>query len=1390
MDCTALAVYLKANLARVNNTFRFSRYSIMSFRSRLKKKNEYPFSKSLLHELSELFFCEGYKLYSGQNSLSLTAQFLGHFIIYYDSYATNQSAGLIRSSIRFNVKSAAREMNYIRECFEKVQCLKILVDVRYPLETPIHLFPFTKLKVLVIKKCPMGMVHGLRRLRRQLQTFVLNYSISIFDDAIVDCGADEATPEEWVCLDELDLSYNSMIEVKDARLSLVHSITKLDLSHNQLYEERTDLRELDKLLQINLGYNFLKHIPFFHAHTMGSIHTLILRNNNLSALDGIETLRQLAIVDLGYNCLDVHSILDHLDALHFLRSLQLTGNPLSYHKKHRQLTLSKLSHAIDVEIFVLDDITLSISEAKDFVKNFQLNTSYQSSLSSPSHLNYFSSSSSHSHSSSRGRRISSIRTIDLDETGSQRESVQIEDSRHRNEIKRKELLRTQVGPTWLSSQEDSPQRKIRPINRSKHKQTHHVLPTKALLDEATTSSCSKPNSPASVKQRRTLRKDSSLPESQQGYQIEALTEKYSPLQEFPDVINSEALLGDEACVKTPVNPEEGMLHVSPQIIDEAQYLVYSYDTDDEESQREQFFISLSGKRLYELNYEGKIIQEYDMNCLESAVQCEKRAISPPQQETRQILSLKFNYQRRDMRKREYIFEKAENFEVLIKKLKDISIENAKLYPLKSTYECLRCKSVYDKSQMLYSYSPEDNPIHNSSVINCPQCGSKQLTDDSKLSVNNQEFVESGTAFVKRMTPVEIRASVTPNFDMNSTLIANPKCNGEANHNIRRSNGVTKKESCYFSENKFNKYRSNSIPELVAPEENVESDYEKVLRRKESSSDVLTDTQSILDSAHLSSETDQLLKMSDVKSSEKVVGKGSFRRRDKQPYVQLSDSMIANDARGLTKTHVHQDEIFSNFRKPSSRRNTSSSPLEELQENSSHSDNDRRDSVQSVGSFIFPPRSSTGPEGIGLPFSFHDPSYIRHDFKLYIEVKLFENNTEEFFCQIRCTAVQTRLKDEFQCLLIISTQAAYICQVKGQEEYAPSEWLAKLVRIPLTNLFFIDIGLHGQTVQLEFNRVKNGSFVFITRDTLRTKIFVASLSGYVSKLKNGNLQRVGNDLQTIPNFRANVIGNESGIFSEKFVLGLRFYEIVRYTSDLIKTQRINKRSVHNTINGSKLVEFLIQRGEVSNIEEACSFLQTCIDCEMLSPVEPSAEPFNPEKNVYYRFFIDELEIDQPGATAINRDEIHLLNEIEDLEVYCLLYQVAYKYSSPEPDKKPIGLAITEDSLYLVKQNFQWPLPRLQPPPQLGIRWRQFELQEKRRITDIEKILINSHTQTITLIFSIDNLTSDTPHYQEWNLCTDSNRMAEQIVSSLKATWEKQYNVELTILVTDRVDSSNP
>ena len=1354
----------------------------MSLRTRFKKKNEYPFSKTLLHELSELFFCEGYKLYSGQNSLSLTGQFLAQFLIYYDSYANNQSQNIIRSSLRFNVKSAAREMTYIRECFEKVQCLKLLIDVRYPLENPIQLFPFSKIKVLVIKKCPVEMIFGLKRLRRQLQTFVLNYSLSFFDEVIVDCGGDQSEAEEWQNLDELDLSYNSIFEIKDSRLSLIHSITKLDLSHNQLSEERTDLRELDKLLQINLGYNFLKHIPFFHANTMGFIHTLILRNNNLSALDGIETLRQMTVLDLGYNCLDLHTILDRLDALDFLQNLQLIGNPLSYHKRHRTLTLQKLSHAIDVETFFLDDLTLSISETKEFLRNAQLNASYQSSLSSPSHLNYFSSSSSQSHSSSRGRRISSIRTIELDDTDSQRESV-FDDFKQieiRDKLAAKRVLRTQMGPQWLSSQEESPQRISKAVHQHKHKRTHNGLPSpsKNIPNEVSASSCSKSNSPI-VKPTLRKGKDNSLPETKQVYQIEALADNYSPIHEPADILTTEPLLQDD---RTPVNVEEVTTH-TPHIIDEEQYLVYSYDTDDEESQREPFFISLSGSRLFELNYEGKPIQDYDMHCLESAVHCEKRAISPAQSETRQILSLKFNYQRRDMRKREYIFEKAQNFELLINKLQSIAEDNLKVNPLKSTYECLRCNSVYDKTQMLYSYSPKD-ALNSSQVddIDCPKCGSKQLTDDSKLSAKDRDFVDSGTAFVRKMTPVEIRTSYLGNS------ISSPKESKEPqNHKLKRTKGVgvSKKESSYFSENKVTKYRKESVEEIQVPDETLESDYEKVLRRKDSATEILNSTQSVFEEIHTNFENDQNLNISKVKSSEKVVGKGSFRRRDKQPYVQLSDSMIANDARGLTKTHVQADDNVSNLRKPSGRPRFNSSPLEELQENSSQSD---RNSGVSVGSFIFPSRTSTGPEGIGLPFSFHDPSYIRHDFKLYIEVKLFENNTEEFFCQIRCSVVQTRIKEEFQCLLIISTQAAYICQVKGPEEYSPADWLSILVRIPLTDLFFIDIGLNAQTVQLEFNRVKNGSFVLITRDTIRSKIFVASLSGYVAKLRNGNLQRVGNDLQTIPNFRASIMGNESGIFSEKSVLGLRLYEMVRYTSNLIKTHKSNKRTLHNTIDGPKLVDFLIHRGEVSTIEEACNILQTCIDCRILNAVEQPSGPFNQEKNVLYRFCIDELDLDHLDAGNFSRSDIQMLSEIEELEVYCLLYQMEYKLSNPIPERKSIGLAITEDNLYLIQQNFQWPLPRLQPPPQLGLRWRQFDLQDKRRITDIEKILINSISQTIVLVFSSESIT-DSPHYLEWNLCTESSRMAEQIVSTIKTTWEKQYNIELSVLITDQVEDDN-
>ena len=1356
----------------------------MSLTRRFKKKNEYPFSKSLLHELSELFFCEGYKLYSGQNSLSLTAQFLSHFLTYYETYTSNHTQNIIRNSLRFNINSAAREMNYIRECFEKVQSLKILVDVRYPLENPVKLFPFNKIKVLVIKKCPINMIHGLKKLRRQLQTLVLNYSLSVFDEAIAQCGGDETNGEEWHSLDELDLSYNFMSEVNDSQWSLVHSITKLDLSHNQLCEERTDFRELDKLLQINLGYNFLKNIPFFHPHAMGSLHTLILRNNNLSALDGIETLRQLSVLDLGYNCLDLHTKLDRIDALHFLRNLQLTGNPLSYHKKHRQFTLMKLSPAIDVDAFILDDVSLSISESKEFLKNAQLTASYQSSISSPSHMNYFSSSSSQSHSSRGGRRISSIRTIELDDTDSQREYAPIEDYPHYAEIKQKEVLRTQLGPAWLpsqDSQEESPQK----INRSKNKHTRHILPaqTKLLLD-GDTSSYSKPESPVVKSKLTTTRKssyDNPLPESQQGYQIEALGE-YSPMQEHPEPLsnNSPTLSQDDESSKTPINEEP--IDVSPQLIDEEQYLVHSYDTEDEESQREPFFISLSGNRLYELNYEGKATQEYDMNCLLSVIHSEKKS-SSGEGEKKQILTLKFNYERRDMRKRDYIFEKAENFKNLIEKLSEIAANNAN-NPIKNTYQCLKCNSVVDKTHMLYSYSAEDvTKSRGSDSINCPKCGSDQLTGDSKLTVRECELLDSGPGFTRKLTPAEIRSSLPIQRDLIDNLnsenfkpsSASPKSYTQAP--TKNGNAVGKKESIYFSENKFSKYRGKQMEtEILTAEDTQESDFERVLLRKAS----VTPPEEDFALESTSSRRDSVpeVDLSSIKACDKVVGKGSFRRRNKQPCPKLSESMIANDGRGLTRTHV--DDSNSVRGKPLSKQRVNTSSLEELDEGSSQSD--RRNSTFSCGSSIFPTRSSTGPEGIGLPFSFHDPSYIRHDFKLYIEVKLFESNTEEFLSQIRCTAVQTRQKEEFQCLLIISTQAAYICQVKGAEEYAPAEWLSKLIRISLNSLFFIDIGLHGQTLQLEFSNVKNGSFVFITRDTLRTKIFVASLSGYVSKLKQGCLQRVGPDLQTIPNFRAGVLGDSSPTFSEKYVLGLRLYEMLRYSSDLIKTHRHHKRSIHNTISGSKLVDFLIQRNEATTIEDACLLIQQCIDCRVLNPLEPMNDTFDLEKGLYYRFSMDEFE---PNASNGRPTHIEMLTEIEQLEIYCLLYQIEYKYTNPIPEKNPIGFAITEDFIFLVQQNFQWPLPRLQPPPQLGIRWRQFELKDKRRLTDIEKVLINSNSQSISFVFSTESI-HDTPHYEEWNLCTESSRMAEMIVVTIKNIWEKQYNVELNILITDKPD----
>lgn len=135
-----------------------------------------------------------------------------------------------------------------------------------------------------------------------------------------------------------DFSYNRL-ETVDRSLEFVSNLQQLNLSHNKLTSVDA-IRWLPNLKKLNLSYNRLTQIPSSIASRR--LQTLIITNNSIEDLSGLPKLEALSALHLSDNCILDHTVLEPLGALIALQDLQLHGNPIFFHPKHREETCKYL----------------------------------------------------------------------------------------------------------------------------------------------------------------------------------------------------------------------------------------------------------------------------------------------------------------------------------------------------------------------------------------------------------------------------------------------------------------------------------------------------------------------------------------------------------------------------------------------------------------------------------------------------------------------------------------------------------------------------------------------------------------------------------------------------------------------------------------------------------------------------------------------------------------------------------------------------------------------------------------------------------------------------------------------------------------------------------------
>lgn len=311
-----------------------------------------------INELIMLLRENGDKILDASSKLSLSATLL---------YNLNESLTRILKqkqifTSNFHVVDTNHcDLEFLYDFIQKTLALKVLPDTSFwNNEQLLHINIFSNLKLLEVQRLSLNLIKGIKTLRAQLEYLTCIHSLRNLREVLESCGADNSQGFVWRHLKEAVFSYNSLDSL-DNSLEFAPWLHTLDLSHNRIQNAQL-LHCLPNLKYLNISYNQLETVPSFAGQLCSQLRVLILSNNFIENLKELVVLVNLCELDLSNNCLLEHSCLIPVTNLAMLRYLNLSGNPLSYHPRHRAKTVCYLHSNIITSDFVLEMAVLNKAE--------------------------------------------------------------------------------------------------------------------------------------------------------------------------------------------------------------------------------------------------------------------------------------------------------------------------------------------------------------------------------------------------------------------------------------------------------------------------------------------------------------------------------------------------------------------------------------------------------------------------------------------------------------------------------------------------------------------------------------------------------------------------------------------------------------------------------------------------------------------------------------------------------------------------------------------------------------------------------------------------------------------------------------------------------------------
>ncbi|XP_012234632.1 serine/threonine-protein kinase 11-interacting protein isoform X2 [Linepithema humile] len=932
-------------------------------------------------ELVKLLRQNGDKVLSASSKLSLSTKLLHSLneafsLIVVESEDLNSSFHVCNSS-KIDI---FHDVKFLHDFVQKTIGLKV-THYSPDVKVPIDISKFRHLKYLELRKVSIELLKGLQSIRGQLESIVCTggKSVSTINQLLATCGGDTDVGFVWTSLKHLVLPHNAL-EHLDKSLELAPWLQILDLSHNIITNAK-EISCLSNLKHVNLSYNKLEQVSIFNKTVSHSLQVLVLKNNYIDSLNGLQGLESLTELDLSYNCLMEHSVLWPLQRMSFLLWVSLEGNPLSYHSKHRLLSIKHFHPSLSNSKFVLDHLALSRAERAMIAENRIFTICTDTSLSSSISINLCESDENGSNheaislpktlerSVTRSKRRSNVREAIIAEIDHEREESKtlsdneishLESSQNHLETKKRILaLREKFGKAnWLSSHAGTFIQDIMGLQSVSQLSTS---PIQTLADIDTASSF-----------------HDTLISAMDNVKSSGEVESQPEVAEYAD--DDKEVSQDEE-----ISAEHSESHSPPSVYDPDEetgdlYIVQKRKNDEE---MEDIFLVITTEDIKERDMiTGKVKFCWSTKAILS---CVLGRSDPP------TVDIIFDTTRKDRENRRYLTELEDAKKIVSTISKQIELRPIAL----KVFKCMKCSTQFSQDAEYVMLTVKSTTAKQ---LKCPIC-------DSSLVI-------------------EVEAP------SNVDTVKNQSSNNSTEINLQHSESFSSIGSATSLEES-----REFTPSRNVPVKKYESDIEILSNPSQSSIEVLDETLKVNVTPSRKRSTEEkdtalppsLITIPDAASVMAGLTESSSSGSLTESICTAYENKMAKSMNIDAKSHSSDSEKEIAFSPVTNLTSMLGGLLQSIKINSN-----KTLKGQEASNFF----------SSNVQYSYTDFSTVDHRIKLHIVLNVFDHENEELVFLLRAEILMHSMQETFPGCLVLSTSKVYVLRIDGSEGEDPQRWLHK------------------------------------------------------------------------------------------------------------------------------------------------------------------------------------------------------------------------------------------------------------------------------------------------------------------------------------------------------------